>query len=77
MLEAGRSRLGSAGRRALPGDRKAASASSISASQSAGGLGGIRGSVNRHPFVTAAAIAYFTDRLAQKVLTLPNGGVKV
>ena len=77
MLETGRSRRGSAGRRVLLGGRKVASASSTAASQSADGLGGIRGSLNRRPFLATAASRYFTDRLAQKVLTSPDGGVKV
>ena len=57
MLEDGRSRRGSPGRRALPGGRSAASASSTSASQSSDGLGGIRGSLNRRPFLATAASA--------------------
>jgi len=59
MLEVERSRRGSPGRRVLPGGRMVASASSTSASQSAVGLGGIRGSLNRHPFLAAAASRYF------------------
>lgn len=60
MLEAGRSRLGSAGRRGLPGGRKTASASSTSGSQSADGFGGIRGSLNRRPFHAAASYILLT-----------------
>jgi hypothetical protein len=61
----------------LCGCRRAAAAASASASQSAVGLGGIRGSLNRRPFLGDGSQRNFTDRLAQKVLTWPYGSVKV
>ena len=77
MLEAGRSRRGPADERVLPGGRSAASASSISASQSSVGLGGIRGSLNRIPSSQRRPAIFLLTGWHKKVLTSSAARVKV